>query len=302
MKTTQQEQFNFRLDPGAWQEKEKALKLKLKVFLEHITQNKEQHSHWLNTLAFMEYIGCRKIIKSQNSADLNLMLLQHISEEARHAYHFKKLAHQISPTDSPNFKAEYTLKGSLAEDYFQAIDHRVEEDLNHSLLYQQQPNKGRSSTPLSNALNPNEELKSANQNRIKTIKNTKGMNLKNTLNYLYTTWLIEERALMVYHIYNQILKASTRTSSTVSSSFSAMSPSEEHSRVESPPRGSQAFPFNLDFILREEDGHLKTTVNLIQKQDPDMKERAGRLFDFEQKQFALLLKEWTCKAGYGLHN
>ena len=200
-----------------YQAKETALKLKLKAFLECVTQNKQKHSHWLNTLAFLEYIGCRKIIKSQNSADLDLTLIAHISEEARHAFHFKKLAHKVSPADVPNFKEKHTLKGSLAEDYFQAIDHKAEEE--------------------------------------------RFINWKATLNYLYTTWLIEERAIMVYNIYNDILK-------------------------------TRAFPFHLDFILQEEAGHLKATVQLIHKQDPDVKERAGRLFGFEQKQFTLLLNAW----------
>ena len=217
---------NLILSSTQWQEKEKPLKAKLKNFLETISQNQQTHSHWLNTLAFMEYIGCRKIIKSQHAANLNLMLLQHISEEARHAFHFKKLAHKVSPVASPNFKAEHTLKGPLAEDYFQAIDHKVEQSLSDCL------------TPKSQA------------------------SIKTTLNYFYTTWLIEERALMVYNIYNKILK-------------------------------TKAFPFNLDFILREEDGHLKATVQWIQKHDPQFKKRSKKLMLFEQKQFALLVQEWN---------
>ena len=216
--------------PNQWQKKETALKVQLKTFLEQVVESSVWHSRWLNTLAFMEYIGCRKIIKSQHSADLNLMLLQHISEEARHAFHFKKLAYKVSPT--PDFQESHMLKGAEAEDYFQSIDHKVEADLNPSTLPVMGPKK----------------------------------HSQKRLNYLYTTWLIEERALMVYNIYNQILKlgdCSTRT-----------------------------FPFNLDFILREEDGHLKTTINFIREQDPDFRARSHRLWDFEQKQFALLLTEW----------
>ena len=205
--------------------------LRLKALLDRVTQNKQTHSHWLNTLAFLEHIGCRKIIKSQNSANLDITLLAHISEEARHAFHFKKLAHKVSPTDVPNFKEEHTLNGPLAEDYLQAIDHKAEEDL---------------------SLSWNKDLKHEPSNKI---------DLKAPLNYLYTTWLIEERAIMVYNIYNDILK-------------------------------NKGFPFNLDFILQEEAGHLKATVQLIRKQDSEIKERAGRLFDFEQKQFVLLLNAW----------
>ncbi len=205
--------------PDEWQKKEQALEVQLKTFLEQVVQSPARHSHWLNTLAFMEYIGCRKIVKSQDSAGLNLMLLQHISEEARHAFHFKTLAHRVSSTASPDFQESHMLKGAEAEDYFQAIDRKVAEECG----------------------------------------------VKTTLSYFYTTWLIEERALMVYNIYNGILKSGKL--------------------------GTTA-QFNLDFILREEDGHLKTTTDFIQKKDPDFKERGERLLNFEQNQFTLLLKEW----------
>ena len=190
----------------------------LKSFLEAIIQNKRLHTRWLNTLAFMEHIGSRKIIKSQNSFTLDHTLLQHISEEARHAFFFKNLAHKLSPADCPNFTEDYLIKGSASEDYFQAIDHKAEEALTNS-------------------------------------------SSKNTLNYLYTTWMVEERAVMLYKIYNQILK-------------------------------SHKIPFNLNFVLQEEDHHLKTVVQHIKKIDSEFKDRAKRLFDYEKEQFTVLLKQW----------
>lgn len=92
-------------------EKETYIQKDLKSFLEAIVQNKSLHTHWLNTLAFMEHIGSRKIIKSQNSTKLDHTVLQHISEEARHAFYFKNLAHKLSPADCPNFEEEYLIKG-----------------------------------------------------------------------------------------------------------------------------------------------------------------------------------------------
>ena len=199
-------------------EKEKGIKKDLQSFLETLIQNKTAHTHWLNTLAFMEHIGSRKIIKSQNSFTLDHTLLQHISEEARHAFYFKNLAHKLSPADCPNFKEDYLIKGSASEDYFQAIDYKAEDELADSPI-------------------------------------------KNTLNYLYTTWMVEERAVMLYEIYNQILK-------------------------------SNKMPFNLNFILQEEDHHLKTVVQHIKEKDTKFKERADRLFEYERNQFKGLLNEW----------
>ena len=199
-------------------EKEVNMRKDLKSFLEVIVQNKSLHTRWLNTLAFMEHIGSRKIIKSQNSTKLDHTILQHISEEARHAFYFKNLAHKLSPTDCLTFEEEYLIKGSASEDYFQAIDHKAEEEL---------------------ASSPS----------------------KNTLNYLYTTWMVEERAVMLYDIYNQILQW-------------------------------HKLPFNLNFILQEEDHHLKTVVHYIKEKDSEFKERAERLFEHERNQFTWLFKKW----------
>ena len=179
-------------------------------FLEKVVQNKVSHAHWLNTLAFMEHIGSRKIIKSQNSTYLDIDLLQHISEEARHAFYFKNLAHKVSPKDTPTFEPQYLIKGDLSEDYFQAVDHKVEEE-------------------------------------VSTLPD------KNILNYLYTTWIIEERAVFLYTVYNKLLLQGTQSL---------------------PLQGTQSLPlqgtqspqgFNLDFILREEDNHLLMVKKAIEK-------------------------------------
>lgn len=215
----------------------------LKIFLEKVVKNTKQHTHWLNTLAFMEHIGSRKIIKSQNSSTLDLTLLQHISEEARHAFYFKTLAHKLSPVDCPSFEEKYMIKGADSEDYFQAIDHHAEEDL-------------------------------ANSSR------------KNILNYLYTTWMIEERAIMLYKLYNEVL---SRTDLILNAS--SKKPKRESFSVRS-LKVSKPVRFNLNFILQEEDHHLKTVIQIIQEKDPDFQSRKERLFNYEQVQFALLVKKW----------
>lgn len=197
---------------------DKNLQKNLKSFLQNIIQDKSLHTRWLNTLAFMEHIGSRKIIKSQNSMALDHFTLQHISEEARHAFYFKNLAHKLSPSDCPNFEESYMIKGSSSENYFQNIDHKAEEELANS-------------------------------------------SDKNLLNYLYTTWMIEERAVVLYEFYNKLLKTNN-------------------------------MPFNLNFILREEDHHLKTVIQIIQQKDPDFKERALRLFKYEGAAFTSLVNEW----------
>ncbi len=281
-------------------------KEKLKSFLEKIVQNTKWHTRWLNTLAFMEHIGCRKIVKSQNSTHLSLTLLQHISEEARHAFYFKNLAHKLSPTDCPSFEEQYLIKGKESEDYFQAIDHKAEEDLIHS------PSK-------------------------------------NILNYLYTTWMIEERAVLIYKLYNEVLtryaggkaprlhsndrdptkqtryaggkaprlhsndrdptkqtryaggKAprlhSNDRDPTKQTRYAGGKAPRLHSNDRDPTKQTRYAEkktprFNLNFILQEEDHHLKTTIQIIRQKDPEFKERKKRLFAYEKNQFAELVKKW----------
>ncbi len=206
---------------------------KLNMLLSAVTNDTDLHQKWLNTLAFLEHIGSRKIIKSSNSATLNKMMLQHISEEARHAWFFKSLISKVNTqgathlstnttnkTPCPTFETQYLLKGSLAEDYFQAIDHKAEEEL-------------------SAIASP----------------------LKNFLNYLYTTWMIEQRAMIVYQNYNTILK-------------------------------TKKCSFNLQFVLQEEDHHLQTVIQLLKEKDADFNNTTQKLFFYEEQQFNLLLDEW----------
>ena len=188
-------------------------------FLTNLIPNTLLHARWLNTLAFLEHIGSRKIIKSQNSSRLSLHTLQHISEEARHSVHFKKLSLKTHPTAGATFHPSHTLAGPRAEQYFQNLDHQAAQTLH----------------PLPQ---------------------------KNTLNYLYTTLLVEERALEVYTLYNNILK-------------------------------QQGKNLPLQLVLQEEAGHLKEITGAIQKKDPDHKTHTKKLFEYEGKEFHNLLQEWT---------
>ena len=49
---------------------------------------------WIDLLAQLEYVGCRKIVKSVRSEDVSLDILRHVSEEASHAYLLKSVAEE----------------------------------------------------------------------------------------------------------------------------------------------------------------------------------------------------------------
>jgi hypothetical protein len=82
------------------------------------------HARWLNTLARLEYVGVRKMLKTRRSETLDLDGLRHILEEAAHATRLKKAAVTLAadPTWVETFSDEHTLCGDAAERYFQNID------------------------------------------------------------------------------------------------------------------------------------------------------------------------------------
>lgn len=102
--------------------------------LEKIISNRKLHGHWLNTLSYLEYIGARKIIKSQGSNELSYSMICHISEEARHALFFKRLCDKNFEGACPTYSEDYLLAGKAASDYFQSLDRYVGNLLDNSYL------------------------------------------------------------------------------------------------------------------------------------------------------------------------
>lgn len=132
----------------------------MKDLLRNIIAAPQLFGRLLNTLSLLEYIGARKILKSQDQVGLNVQVLAHASEEIRHSLILKKAALKYAP-DCENYSEENLLCGQEACDYFQAIDHAAGIELNeHDPWYA----------------------------------------------YLYTTYLIETRALDFYAGCEEILK------------------------------------------------------------------------------------------------
>lgn len=91
-----------------------------------IVKDPHLHARWINTFSFLEYIGFRKIVKSQQAETLSAMTLGHAVEEGRHALRLKKLAIQIGGPAFGTYTADVLLCGEEAEDYFQSLDHQCE--------------------------------------------------------------------------------------------------------------------------------------------------------------------------------
>ncbi len=65
-------------------------------FLEDIIKDKSRHARFLNMLSMLEHKGSRRIMLSQMDQVLTQDTLQHLAEEARHAYFFKRQAERVA--------------------------------------------------------------------------------------------------------------------------------------------------------------------------------------------------------------
>jgi len=65
-------------------------------FLEEIIEDKPRHARFLNMLAMLEHKGSRRIMLSQMDKVLTQDTLQHLAEEARHAFFFKRQAERVA--------------------------------------------------------------------------------------------------------------------------------------------------------------------------------------------------------------
>ena len=81
------------------------------------------HARFLNTLSLLEHIGSRKIMLARGAAP-DTGKLQHLAEETRHAFFFKRAAEKLArqPLD---YSESRTLAGAAARSYIGRLDARV---------------------------------------------------------------------------------------------------------------------------------------------------------------------------------
>lgn len=132
--------------------------------LEKIIHSRELLAKLLNTLSLLEYIGCRKILKSQMQESITENILTHAAEELRHARLLKKYALKLEPIICASYQPHALFCGIEACQYFQNIDHASCSLLKHTHPYN---------------------------------------------SYLFTTYLIEMRALSFYQIFEQQIQEHT---------------------------------------------------------------------------------------------
>lgn len=93
-------------------------------YLSALIDNPPEHARFLNMLAMLEHMGSRKIMVSQmNRQDtLDLETLKHLSEEARHAFFFKRQAERIAGHPMDGWSDENTTLRIPAQIYFGRLD------------------------------------------------------------------------------------------------------------------------------------------------------------------------------------
>lgn len=87
-----------------------------------IVADSHLHARWINTFSFLEYVGFRKIVKSQRAESLSAAILTHALEEGRHALGLKKLAIKLGGAAFDSYANDLLLCGDEAETYFQSLD------------------------------------------------------------------------------------------------------------------------------------------------------------------------------------
>ena len=136
--------------------------------LDRVIARPDLHARLVNTLARMEYVGVRKILKSRRGETLDLDGIQHMLDETVHALRLKKGALALAPDPArvATFSGADTLAGDAGEGYLQEVDQAAEAALADL------PEPGRSE-----------------------------------VNYLLTSAAIEVRAQAFYPVYEACLRA-----------------------------------------------------------------------------------------------
>lgn len=93
--------------------------------LKKIVEDPKTHACWLNSLAYLEYRGFRKIVRSRTTEEMSLEMLLHTAEEVRHSLFFKRLAVKIGGNEFKYFEVKSLLCFQDLKNYFYEIDSRT---------------------------------------------------------------------------------------------------------------------------------------------------------------------------------
>lgn len=142
----------------------------LRKLLSQITQSDELHAKWLNSLSMMENCGARKISASEDSQKVDLIVLKHAAEEARHAYYLKNQLRKLDFDSCKTYQLDELLAPIESYQYLHRLDTTISRYLKEEFDF------------------TGSQLRYAS--------------------YLLVTYAIEVRADDLYPIYEEVLKES----------------------------------------------------------------------------------------------
>lgn len=97
--------------------------------IQQLLHKPELHARFLNTFSLLEFIGARKIMKSQQEEMVTPTVLAHATEEIRHAQIIKKLAIKVGGKNVISYEPRTLLCGQEARNYIHGIDYKAQEVL-----------------------------------------------------------------------------------------------------------------------------------------------------------------------------
>lgn len=96
----------------------------MRDFLRALVNAPEEHARFMNMLSMLEHMGSRKIMVSQMNKpqEMDQDTLQHLAEEARHAYFFKRHAERVAGKPLKGWVDDNTMCRIPAAMYFGRVD------------------------------------------------------------------------------------------------------------------------------------------------------------------------------------
>jgi len=109
----------------------------VRAFLSAIVVDPQNHAKFLNMLSMLEHMGSRKIMVSQakRPEQMSMDTLQHLAEEARHAYFFKRHAERVNGSAMKGWVDENTMARVPALMYFGRMDGGISKQVGEDDAY-----------------------------------------------------------------------------------------------------------------------------------------------------------------------
>jgi hypothetical protein len=175
----------------------------VRAFLTRLVNDPDNHAKFLNMLSMLEHMGSRKIMVSQMKYPERMSqdTLQHLAEEARHAYFFKRHAERIAKKELVGWVDENTMCRIPALMYFGRMDAGI---LKYLKLSSPRPalaglNGG---DPEKTAANAADTMDPVCANALRACQRDDEHNC-----YGWVSLIIELRACWLYKIYNEVVDA-----------------------------------------------------------------------------------------------